>query len=121
MWNYRFVNKNNSLSGKQVTASLQKIYNRHKYSLNGYIPVPGYKSVYDNDFVFWFKRNSKMYDGPLARALKKQDFNYNPCNLRFSTTDRIELPHINDIYKDNKPSNIGLTHRHRHFYQPIHW
>jgi len=119
-WVYRYLRKNTSTPGKDAIAYTQSIFNGHSYRVNRYPAVSGKLSVYDGNLVFWSKRNSKLYSGPLATALRKQDYRCNDCGLRFSIEDHIELHHKNGINSDFKVSNVEALHRSCHQYQLVH-
>jgi len=60
-WVYRYVKKNTNIVGKEIIEYLQSIFNGHTYKVNRYPAIGGNLSVYDGNFVFWSKRNSKLY------------------------------------------------------------
>jgi len=119
-WVYRYLRKNSSIPGKEAISHTQSIFNGHVYKVNRYSAISGKLSVYDGNLVFWSKRNSKLSTGPLATALRKQDYRCNDCGLRFSIEDHIELHHKNGINSDFRISNVEALHRSCHQYQLVH-
>lgn len=82
-WVYRYLRKNSSIPRKDVIAYAQSVFNGHSYKMNRYPTISGELSVYNGDLIFWSKRNSKFYTGPLAKALRKQEYRYSDCGLKF--------------------------------------
>jgi group II intron reverse transcriptase/maturase len=119
-WVYRYLKKFTKMPSKETIKYLETIFNGHTYRVNRYSAVRGDKSVYDGDLAFWAKRNSKRYTGPLATALKSQDYRCNACGLRFSVEDWIELHHKNGTNNDFRRSNVEALHRTCHQYQLVH-
>ena len=119
-WVYRYLKKNSKLPQEEIITHMGSIFNGHVYKVNRYSAVSGKLSVYDGNLVFWSKRNSKLYTGPLATALRKQDYRCNDCGLRFSIESQIELHHKNGINSDFKVSNVEALDRSCHQYQLVH-
>ena len=61
------------------------------HSENKHINVKGDYSPFNGDMVYWSKRNSKLYDGATAKALKKQDHYCGYCGLKFIDPERVHL------------------------------
>ena len=120
-WTYKRITGNSNTTSSEATEFINSIFNGHSYKVNRCPSIKGSRSVYDNDLVFWSKGNSKLYTGPLLKVMKNQDCKCKQCKLRFLTTDRIELHHIDGNNKNWKPSNLEVLHRTCHQYQPIHW
>lgn len=119
-WVYRYVRKSTNIPGKEIIQQTQSIFNGHTYKVNRSPATSGKLSVYDGNFVFWAKRNSKLYTGPLSTTLKKQGYRCNSCGLKFMPDDWIELHHKDGNNSDFKLSNIEGLHRHCHNYQIVH-
>jgi group II intron reverse transcriptase/maturase len=119
-WVYQYVKKSTNMSGKEIIEQMQSIFNGHTYRVNRYSAISGKLSVYDGNFVFWSKRNSKLYRGPLATILKSQGYRCKSCGLRFMANDWVELHHKNGNNSDFKLSNLEALHRHCHNYQVVH-
>jgi len=119
-WSYKYFRKSTKIQSKEIIKHLDSIFNGHLYRVNRQPAVRGNRSIYDGDLVFWTKKNSKRYTGPLASALRRQAYRCNSCNLIFSSNDWIELHHKNGINNDFKLSNVEALHRSCHQYQIIH-
>ena len=113
-WVYRYLRKSTKMSSKEIIKYLELIFNGHTYRVNRHAAVRGDRSVYDGDLVYWSKKNSAYYTGPLASAMKKQGYRCNTCDLRFSGADWIELHHKNSINNDFRLSNVEALHRSCH-------
>lgn len=120
IWVYKYLRKTTKMLSKEIIKHLDRIFNGHTYRVNRHSAVRGDRSVYDGDLVYWAKRNSSRYTGPLASALKRQDYRCNSCNLKFTAYDWIELHHRNGVNNDFKLSNVEALHRACHHHQMIH-
>ena len=119
-WVFKYLTKSTKMTYDERIKHLESIFNGHTYRVNRQSAVRGSKSVYDGDLVFWAKKNSKQYGGPLATALKRQGHKCNSCGLRFLGVDWIELHHKNGDNSDFKLSNVEALHRTCHQHQPVH-
>ena len=119
-WMFKFVRKSTNMPTEEIISHLDSIFNGHSYRVNRHSAVRGEKSVYDGDLVYWSKKNSKRYNGPLATVMRNQGYRCNACGIRFSGEDWIELHHENGINNDFRLSNVKALHRTCHQYQPIH-
>jgi group II intron reverse transcriptase/maturase len=119
-WVYKHIRKTTTMRSMEIIKHLDSIFNGHSYRVNRQPAIRGNRSIYDGDLVFWSKKNSTRYTGPLSTALKNQGHRCNSCNLRFSGNDWIELHHKNGIKNDNRRSNVEALHRTCHQYQEIH-
>lgn len=119
-WTYNYLQKTTKIPTTEIISHVDSIYNGHKYRMNRFSAIKGSLSVFDGNTIFWSKRNSRFYTGPLATALRKQDYRCNSCGLRFLVEDWIELHHKNGINNDFKTSNVEALHRSCHQYQPVH-
>ncbi len=120
LWVYRYLRKSTKISSNECIKHLDSIFNGHSYRVNKHMVVRGERSVYDGNFIYWSKKNSNLYTGPLATALKRQNYRCNCCNLRFSGDDWIELHHKNGKNNDFRLSNVEALHRTCHQHQEIH-
>ena len=120
IWVYRYLRKSTKMSSKEIIKHLDPIFNGHKYRVNRHSAVRGDRSIYDGDLVYWSKKNSNRYSGPLATALKRQTYRCNSCNLLFSGNDWIELHHKNGVNNDFRLSNVEALHRSCHQHQMVH-
>jgi len=119
-WMYKYVRRSTNMPSKEIITHLESIFNGHTYRVNRHSAVRGDQSIYNGDLVYWAKKNSKYYTGPLASALRRQGYRCQACQLRFSGADWIELHHKNGINTDFKLSNVEALHRTCHQYQPVH-
>ena len=119
-WVYRYLRKSTKISPMEIIKHLDSIFNGHTYRVNRHSAVRGDRSVYDGDLIYWAKKNSKRYSGPLASALKRQGYRCNSCNLWFSGDDWIELHHKNGVNNDFRLSNVEALHRTCHQHQEVH-
>jgi group II intron reverse transcriptase/maturase len=119
-WTYNYLRKTTKMPTIEIISHIDSLYNGHKYSVNRFSAVRGSRSIYDGNIAYWSKRNSRFYTGPLASALRKQDYKCNSCGLRFLVGDWIELHHKNGRNNDFRISNVEALHRNCHNYQLVH-
>jgi RNA-directed DNA polymerase len=119
-WVYKYLKKKSKIPHEKVIEHCQSIFNGHHYKVNRYPAARGSLSVFDGNLLYWSRRNSKRYSGPLATVLRKQDYICNSCRLRFTPDDWIELHHINGNNADFRTSNVEALHRSCHHYQSVH-
>lgn len=119
-WVYKYLRKSTKMLTKDILVHLDQIFNGHSYRVNRHMAVRGDRSIYDGDLVYWSKKNSIRYSGPLASALKRQNYRCSSCNLMFKGDDWIELHHKNGKNNDFRLSNVEALHRCCHHYQPVH-
>nr|UZC30191.1 group II intron reverse transcriptase/maturase [Entomoneis sp.] len=120
LWVYRYLRKSSKMSSKVILEHLGPTFNGHEYRVNRYPAARGDRSVYDGDLIYWSKKNSQKYSGPLASALNRQDHRCNSCGLRFGSDDWVELHHKNGQNNDFRLSNVEALHRSCHHYQVVH-
>ncbi len=94
-WVYKHLSKSTKMTRASITEHIDSIFNGHTYKVNRFSAARGSLSVYDGNLVYWSKRNSRLYTGPLASALRKQSYHCNSCGLKFLPEDWIELHHKN--------------------------
>lgn len=107
----------------------QKTINRHDakrmvvqafpnvgYSENRFVNVKGSKSPFDGDINYWAKRSNTLYDGALAKILRKQNHSCGYCNIKFVSDERIELHHIDGNHNNWDEKNLLGIHRSCHQY-----
>lgn len=119
-WVYKYLRKSTKMPLSEIIESVRGIFTGHTQRSNRFINAKGSRSVYDNDWLFWAKRNSKRFTGPLLTTLKLQEYRCKSCNLLFSTEDRIELHHQDGDNKNNKRLNLAALHRTCHQRESIH-
>ena len=86
------------------------------FSENSFINVKGNKSPYDGDIAYWSERNSILYDGATAKALKKQKHSCGRCGLKFLESERVELHHIDGNHNNWTDKNLMAIHSSCHHY-----
>lgn len=119
-WVYKYLRKSSKMELSDITATVRDIFTGHTQKANGFISSKGSKSVYDNDWLYWAKRNNTRFTGPLLTTLRRQKYKCCNCNLLFSTEDHIELHHKDGNNQNNKWANLAALHRSCHQYSPIH-
>ncbi|NEP55004.1 MAG: RNA-dependent DNA polymerase, partial [Moorea sp. SIO3C2] len=97
----------------------KKAFPRVGYKQNQHVNVKGTKSPYDGDFVYWSKRNSRLYSDATSEALKKQNHSCGHCRLRFMEDEDVHLHHIDGNHDNWSQKNLSAVHRSCH--QQIHW
>lgn len=81
-------------------------------------PVRPDATPYDGNWTYWATRRGKAIDTPtrVAKLLKKQKGKCNWCGQYFTSTDLIEVDHIQPRSQGGKDEykNLQLLHRHCH-------
>ncbi|WP_287242517.1 MULTISPECIES: HNH endonuclease [unclassified Okeania] len=78
--------------------------------------VKGNKTPFDGNIIYWSKRNSNLYDGHTARALKKQNHKCEYCKLKIADDEKVELHHVDGNHNNWKNENLVAVHRSCHQY-----
>ena len=86
------------------------------YSESRFINVKGNKSPFDGDINYWAKRNSVLYEGVTAKALRQQSHSCGHCKLKFLEKDKIELHHIDGNHDNWDTKNLLAVHNSCHHY-----
>ncbi len=89
----RFL-KQETINRHQAKDMVKRAFPNVKYSENKFVNVKGDKSPFDGDVNYWSKRNSVLYDGAIAKALRKQSHSCGHCGLKCLDGEKIELHHI---------------------------
>lgn len=108
--------KESKLDRYQVDALIQKAFPRVPYHEHRHINVKGDKSPYDGDITYWSQRNSKLYSGPTATALKRQHHTCGYCQMKLLGGERVQLHHIDGKHDNWKPKNLMAVHESCHDY-----
>ncbi len=83
--------------------------------------VKGNASPFDGNISYWVSRNSKLYSGPTAEAIKRQKGKCQHCNRKFMEIDgTVELHHIDGNHNNWKRKNLVALHRECHQAQTVH-
>lgn len=110
--------KQKTITKHRATELVNKAFPNLSYSENKFINVKSDKSPFDGDVTYWSKRNSKFYDGNIAKALKRQNHSCGYCGLNFIEKEQVELHHIDGKHNNWKRDNLLALHRSCH--QLIH-
>ena len=105
--------KQNRYSSKNL---LDQAFPTVSYSENKFVNVKGEKSPYDGDFVYWSKRNSKLYDGETSKALKRQNQSCATCGLQLTSEERVHLHHLDGNHNNWSHDNLVAIHESCHDY-----
>ena len=105
--------KNDRYSSKTL---LDKAFPSVSYSENRHVNVKGDKSPFDGDFIYWSKRQSRLYVGKTSQMLKKQNHECGHCGMKFMPGDEIHLHHTDANHNNWKYNNLVAIHRSCHQY-----
>lgn len=120
-WVYKYLRKSSKMPLNDIIETVRGIFTGHRQRSNRFIAVKGSRSIFDNDWLFWAKRNDKRFTGPLLTTLRRQDYRCNSCNLLISPGEIVELHHKDGNNQNHKQANLSALHRSCHQRQPIHW
>lgn len=108
--------KDKKLSNKEARNLVKKAFPRVAYKENGHIMVKGDKTPYDGDLIYWSKRNSKLYFGDTAKAMKRQNHKCDYCGLIFTPEEKVHLHHVDGNHDNWKHNNLVAIHESCHKY-----
>ena len=108
--------KQKTINRYQAAKMAETAFPHVNYSENKFINVKGNKSPFDGDLVYWSKRNSVLYDGFTAKALKRQSHSCGRCKLKFFDEEKVELHHIDGNHNNWDSKNLLAIHRSCHHY-----
>ena len=103
--------KQDRYSSKQL---LEKAFPAVSYSEHKHIKVKGAKSPYDGDMLYWSKRKSKLYEGDISKALRRQDHKCKTCGLMFVGDEKVHLHHVDGNHDNWKQNNLVAIHETCH-------
>lgn len=106
--------KQKTINRYQATEMVKKAFPSVSYSENSFANVQGVKSPFDGDINYWSKRNSALYDGSTAKALKRQNHSCGYCGLKFLNEEKVELHHIDGNHNNWKAKNLLAIHSSCH-------
>lgn len=69
-WINNYLRKKTKIKRSERTNWLKIIFTGHKWQVNKFVNVKMEKSPYDNDWLYWAKRQEKRYTGLLTRKIK---------------------------------------------------
>jgi RNA-directed DNA polymerase len=119
-WTYKYVKSNTKMPSEEIIDWVKKIYNGYSYQLNSFVNVKAEKSPFDNDWIYWSKRNNKRYQGLREKVGKKQNWKCSACQLSLLSDDKFELHHKDGNNENNKYSNLEILHRFCHMQKTNH-
>ena len=96
------------LTSEQVKKAIPSV----PWEVNKYVMVKGNASPFDGNIAYWVGRNSKLYEGPTAGAIKRQKGKCTHCNRLFMEIDgAVELHHIDGNHNNWDRKNLVALHR----------
>ncbi|MEH2163119.1 MAG: reverse transcriptase domain-containing protein [Nostoc sp.] len=113
---YTVFNKETKQTSYSSKKLLDKAFPSVPYSEASHVMVKGTKSPYDGDIAYWSERNSKLYDGMISKALKKQSHKCASCGLKFIDEEKVHLHHIDEKHANWKKNNLEAIHESCHDY-----
>ena len=105
--------KQNRYSSKKL---ILQAFPTVSYSENRFVNVKGDKSPFDGDFIYWSKRNSKLYYGETSKALKRQNHSCGACKLKFTGNEKVHLHHVDGNHNNWRYDNLVAIHESCHDY-----
>lgn len=106
--------KQNKHSSKKL---LNKAFPAVSYAENRHVNVKGAKSPFDGNITYWSQRKSKLYDGDISKALKRQSHLCAYCGLNFIGEERINLHHKDGNHSNWRRENLEALHESCHSYK----
>ena len=113
---FKRFKKQKTINRYQAEEMVKRAFPSVKYSENKFVNVKGDKSPFDGDLTYWSKRNSVLYDGVIAKTLRKQSHSCGHCGLKFLEGEKVELHHIDGNHNNWKLKNLLAIHRSCHHY-----
>ncbi|MDJ0596021.1 MAG: reverse transcriptase domain-containing protein [Pleurocapsa sp. MO_226.B13] len=108
--------KQKTVNRYQAKEMVKRAFPNVGYSENKFVNVKGNKSPFDGDVNYWSKRNSVLYEGTTAKALRKQSHSCGYCGLKFLEGEKVELHHIDGNHGNWDDKNLLAIHRSCHHY-----
>ena len=119
-WVSKFLKNKTSLKKDSRLEMVRRIFNGHSQKVNGFVNVMTNKSPFDNDWVYWSKRQDLRYDSFHYKVARRQKYICHNCKLYFSSGDKIELHHLDGNSKNNQYKNLVVLHRFCHQQESNH-
>ncbi len=105
------------LTKEQVDKAFPKV----SWEVNSHVMVKGSASPFNGNIAYWVGRNSELYEGPTAKAIKRQKGKCTHCNRLFMEIDGpVELHHKDGDHNNWDMKNLVALHRECHQAQTIH-
>ena len=108
--------KQKTINRTQAEEMVKTAFPNVGYSENRFVNVQGEKSPFDGDINYWSKRNSVLYEGLTAKALRQQSHSCGYCKLKFIEKEKIELHHIDGNHDNWNNKNLLAIHSSCHHY-----
>ena len=108
--------KQKTINRHQAENMVVRAFPKVRYSENRFINVKGEKSPFDGDINYWAKRNNFLYDGTLAKILRKQNHSCEYCKNKIIDDEKVELHHIDGNHNNWEEKNLLGIHRSCHQY-----
>ncbi len=107
---------------RQLTKmQVDKAFPSVSWEVNSHVMVKGNASPFNGNITYWVGRNSKLYTGPTAEAIKRQKGRCTHCNRLFMEMDgTVELHHIDGDHNNWNCKNLVGLHRECHQAQVVH-
>jgi len=94
---------------------IEKAFPKVPWEVNAHVMVKGAASPFDGNTAYWVRRNSKLYTGPTADAIKRQKGKCAHCNLPFlEQMGPVELHHKDGNHNNWDNKNLVALHRPCH-------
>ncbi len=113
---FKVFNKEKKQTKYSAEALVRRAFPKVGYKESKFIAVKGEKSPYDGDVIYWSQRNSRLYNGSTAKALKEQNHSCGKCKLRFIPGERIHLHHCDGNHGNWNKNNLLAIHESCHDY-----
>ena len=113
---FKVFNQEKKQTKYSAEALVKKAFPKIGYKESKFIPVKGEKSPYDGDVIYWSQRNSRLYNGSTAKALKSQNHSCGRCKLKFIPGERIHLHHCDGNHGNWNKNNLLAIHESCHDY-----
>ncbi len=107
---------------RQLTSEqVRKAFPKVSWKVNNHVMVRDDASPYNGNTSYWVGRNSKLYSGTTAEALRRQKNVCPHCNRFFMELDgAVELHHIDGNHNNWFRLNLVALHRECHQAQTVH-
>jgi RNA-directed DNA polymerase len=113
---WKVFNKESKQDRYSTTMLITKAFPTVAYAENKFVNVKGNKSPFDNDIPYWSQRESKLYEGEVSKAIKRQIHSCASCGLKFMGGDKIHLHHKDGNHSNWKRNNLEALHESCHDY-----
>ena len=113
---FKRFKRQKTINRYQAEEMVKIAFPKVNYSENKFANVKGDKSPFDGDINYWSKRNSVLYNGATATALRNQSHSCGHCGLKFLDGEKVELHHIDGNHGNWDALNLLATHRSCHQY-----